>query len=353
MKFKILFVVAASMLLNIGCSSLNKGSEGDKFANLATPKNTEKASFWQISSAYFNAERVAPAPTLAIPVTTVTTEQLQEPSDALFRLGHASMAIRLNGQLIITDPMLSERASPVPWFGPKRFHQSPISAADIPTIDVVIISHDHYDHLDKATIRQLQHKVTLFLTPLKVGQKLLSWGVSQDKIIELDWWEERVINGIKYVATPAQHFSGRGMFDRNRSLWASWVIQSGQQNLYFSGDSGYFDGFKAIGEKYGPFDVTMVETGAYNEFWRDMHMFPEDSIQAHLDLQGTYMMPVHNGTFDLALHDWYEPFERLLVLSEQHNVNLLTPQFGQEVRLDNVPPTPLWWREAMLEKTWQ
>ncbi len=143
------------------------------------------------------------------------------------------------------------------------------------------------------------------------------------------------------------------MFDRNRSLWASWVIQSAEQNLYFSGDSGYFDGFKAIGEKYGPFDVTMVETGAYNEFWRDMHMFPEDSIQAHLDLQGTYMMPVHNGTFDLALHDWYEPFERLLVLSEQHNVSLLTPQFGQEVRLDNVPPTPLWWREAMPEKTWQ
>lgn len=276
------------------------------------------------------------------PLSKPTLEQAEEPT--LYRLGHSTVLLKLDGQYLLTDPVFSERASPVQWAGPRRFHAPPLSLEDLPPLKAVIISHDHYDHLDKNTIRALAKKVEYFVTPLGVGKHLQRWGIEKDAIIELDWWQEVELGSLTLAATPAQHFSGRGLLDRNETLWASWVIRSSDVNLFFSGDTGYFEGFKEIGERYGPFDVTMIENGAYNSAWRDIHMMPEDSIQAHLDLRGKAMLPIHNSTFDLSLHAWYEPMERVSALASQHNIELLTPVIGAPVSVLSPQPTFAWWR---------
>jgi L-ascorbate metabolism protein UlaG (beta-lactamase superfamily) len=244
----------------------------------------------------------------------------------------------------MTDPVFSDRASPVQWAGPKRFHQTPITLQDLPSIDVVVISHDHYDHLDKASIKELGDKVGTFLVPLKVGQLLVNWGVPKERVVELDWWESHSVDGIEYTLTPTQHFSGRGLTDRDTTLWGSWVINAQQNKVFFSGDSGYFNGFKEIGERYGPFDFTMIETGAYNDLWSDIHMFPEQSVQAHIDVQGKVMMPIHNSTFDLSMHDWNEPMQRALDISEERGVTLVSPEIGQRLELAEPQPVKAWWQ---------
>ncbi len=193
---------------------------------------------------------------------------------SLFRLGHSTLLLKLAGSWWLTDPVFSERASPLPFAGPKRFHAPPVALADLPPIRGVILSHDHYDHLDRAAIKALVPLVELFLAPLGVGDRLLAWGVPPGKVRQLDWWQDIEAGGLRLTATPAQHFSGRGLHDGNRTLWCSWVIESAELKLFFSGDSGYFDGFAEIGRRYGPFDLTMLETGAYNEHWPYVHMHP-------------------------------------------------------------------------------
>ena len=215
-----------------------------------------------------------------------------------------------------------------------------------PEIEAVILSHDHYDHLDKDTIIAMAPKVKHFLTPLGVGDRLIDWGIPILKIRQVDWWDEVQIGAIRLVATPAQHFSGRTLWDRNSTLWASWVLIAPDARLFFGGDSGYFDGFKAIGERFGPFDLTLLENGAYNEGWADIHMQPEQTVQAHRDLRGKQLVPIHNGTFDLSLHPWTEPLERVFALAKQQNIALSTPRIG--ARLDMLQPEGgiAWWRPA-------
>ncbi|WP_317203104.1 MBL fold metallo-hydrolase [Janthinobacterium sp.] len=284
------------------------------------------------------------APSQAVPVRALSREQLlAAPDDSLFRLGHSTMLLKLQGQFWLTDPVFSERASPLQWAGPKRFHQPPISIAELPPIKGVILSHDHYDHLDRAAILQLAAKTEHFLTPLGVGDTLIGWGVAPAKVRQLDWWQETTVDGVTLAATPSQHFSGRGLFDGNSTLWASWVIAVGGLRLFFSGDSGYFDGFRAIGERYGPFDVTLLETGAYDHQWPDIHMQPEETMQAHLDLRGKWLLPVHNGTFDLGLHVWHEPFDRIVALAAQRGVAIATPEMGQAVDLRRPEAGRHWW----------
>ncbi|MFH4815093.1 MBL fold metallo-hydrolase [Vibrio alginolyticus] len=317
----------------------------DKFSNIELEYKSGLGDMFEIMKAYFTTERLNPTPTIEIPVHAIPARQLlEEQDDVIYRLGHSSVLMKLDGKLVMTDPVFSDRASPVQWAGPKRFHQTPITIEDLPTIDVVVISHDHYDHLDKASIKVLGDKVGTFLVPLKVGQLLVNWGVPKEKVIELDWWESHSVDGIEYTLTPTQHFSGRGLTDRDTTLWGSWVINAQQHKVFFSGDSGYFNGFKEIGEKYGPFDFTMIETGAYNELWSDIHMFPEQSVQAHIDVQGKVMMPIHNSTFDLSMHDWNEPMQRALDISEERGVTLVSPEIGQRLAIAEPQPAKAWWQ---------
>ena len=231
-----------------------------------------------------------PAP---VPVRALTRAALEAaPDRSLWRLGHSTILMKLRGGFWLADPVFSERASPVQWAGPKRFHAPPLSIGELPPIRGVLLSHDHYDHLDEAAIRALAPKVQVFLAPLGVGDRLVGWGVPAAKVRQFDWWQGAEIDGLRLTATPAQHFSGRGIGDRDRTLWASWVIEDGGLRVFFSGDTGYFDGFAEIGRRFGPFALTLMETGAYNPAsWPWVHMQPAETVRAHRDLRTQAIAP--------------------------------------------------------------
>ncbi len=208
----------------------------------------------------------------------------------------------------------------------------------------MILSHDHYDHLDENAILRLAAKTEFFLTPLGVGDRLIAWGVPARKVQQLDWWQSATRGGVEFVATPAQHFSGRGLRDGNQTLWASWVMRGADgMRIFFSGDSGYFDGFKAIGDKYGPFNITLMETGVYDKMWPYVHMQPEETLQAHIDLRGKWLLPIHNGTFDLAMHTWHEPFDRITALAKAKGVAITTPRMGEPLEVRQPHVGSAWW----------
>lgn len=257
-------------------------------------------------------------------------------------LGHSSLMINISGYRVLTDPVFEKKVSIV---GPTRFNGNlPLDTTLLPDIDLVIISHDHYDHLNKYSIQLLKNITKKFITPLGVGKHLVSWGIPETQIIELAWWETYDFDErLKITATPAQHFSGRGMGDRNKTLWASWVVATPNHNLFFSGDSGYFDGFKTIGDTYGPFDITFIECGAYNKLWYKVHMFPEETVQAHLDLKGKLLHPIHWGTFNLSLHPWYEPMQRLTDAAQSKQVSIATPMAGETITQETPFQGTPWW----------
>ena len=286
-------------------------------------------------------------PRVPIPVQRLTAAALlAAPDGSLYRLGHSTVLLKLDGDFWLTDPVFSERASPVQWAGPKRFHASPINIDDLPPIKGVILSHDHFDHLDRDAILRLAPKVEVFIAPLGVGDRLIAWGIDAARVRQLDWWNGTTVGGVRLVAVPAQHSSGRSMFDEDRTLWASWVMMAGDLRLFFSGDTGYHADFKTIGERYGPFDMTMIETGAYDAQWADLHMQPEQTLQAHRDLRGRWLLPVHNGTFDLALHAWNEPFERIHALAQAQGVPLATPMMGELLSMRTPHAGTAWWTRA-------
>lgn len=264
-------------------------------------------------------------------------------SNHIIRLGHSSHLLKLRGKWWLIDPVFGERVSPVSWAGPMRFHPSPVALADIPPIEGLVLSHDHYDHLDVPTIEALKDRVQRYFVPLGVGQRLRDWGVSADRIEEMDWWQERQWGDVTVTAAPAQHFSGRTLWDRNKTLWASWALKSGSESIFYSGDTGYFAGFKEIAQKLGPIDIALMENGAYDSYWPTVHMRPEETVQAFQDLGARTLYLVHNSTFDLAFHTWKDPLDRVAALAQQRGIHLATPEIGEVLTLGKPRENRKWW----------
>lgn len=261
-------------------------------------------------------------------------------------LGHSSVLLELGGKRVLIDPVFSERASFLSWMGPKRFQPAPLQAQDFPALDAVLISHDHYDHLDKTAVKELAPKTASFHVPLGLGEILKGWGIPGTKIIEYAWWDEHSVNGMTVVAVPGRHFSGRGLFDRNKTLWCSWVVVSEKGRIYHTGDTGMTAQFKEIGDRFGPFDLAFMKIAAYNENWPDIHVTPEQAVEAAKMLKGKMVVPIHWGTFDLSLHSWHEPIERLVTAAAQEQVRIITPKMGEFVDAENYENV-FWWREIM------
>jgi L-ascorbate metabolism protein UlaG (beta-lactamase superfamily) len=258
-------------------------------------------------------------------------------------MGHSAVLIEIDGKRVLTDPMWGKRSSPSSIFGPKRFFPPPISLGELLPLDAVVISHAHFDHLDKKSVLTLAETGVRFFMPLGVGSHFEKWGVEPAQFVELDWWDQAEVNGLQLVATPARHFSGRNPFTMNRTLWASFAIIGPEHRVYFSGDSGPFPGFAEIGEKYGPFDVTLMETAAYDRTWPEVHQNPPQAVAAHLAVKGDLLMPIHYGTFRLALHDWNEPPAWLVKVTGEKSVRVAIPRPGQMVDPKNPPPLEYWW----------
>jgi len=260
-------------------------------------------------------------------------------------LGHSTVLLEIDGARVLTDPVWGERVSPFSFAGPKRFHRAPVPVAKLPPIDVVVISHDHYDHLDHPTIIQLIALGVPFVTSLGVGAHLEAWGVPPERITELEWWESVDVGGVTITAAPAQHFSGRGVADRNTTSWSSMVVRGSRHAVFFSGDTGLTDEYAAIKERLGPFDLVMLEVGAWHVAWGDIHLGPANALKAHALLGGGAFLPVHWGTFNLALHAWDEPPETLVRLAPTSSP-LLMPRLGQPVEPTHGARVDPWWREV-------
>jgi L-ascorbate metabolism protein UlaG (beta-lactamase superfamily) len=275
-----------------------------------------------------------------------------QPADSGLRatwLGHSTVMIEIDGLRVLTDPVWGKRASPSQLAGPKRFQPVPLALQGLPTLDAVVISHDHYDHLDIGTVRELVKLQDVpFITSLGVGAHLQAWGVPPERIVELDWWEhwQHPSAELRIFAAPSQHFSGRSLNDRNATLWSSLVIESPKHRVFFSGDTGLTSEYAAIRERFGPFDLVMLEVGAFHPSWGDIHLGPENALKALDHLGGGAFLPVHWGTFSLALHDWDQPAETLLQLAPQHGAQLLMPRLGEAVEPSHGPLSAPWWRAA-------
>lgn len=260
--------------------------------------------------------------------------------------GHSAFLLEIAHLNVLLDPMLGKASSPFPFLVNRFDTNLAIRPEQLPDIDAVVFSHDHYDHLDYGTILAIDHKVKRYLVPLGLGAHLRHWGVDEQKITELDWWQSTEVDGVQFTCAPAQHFSGRAMNDRGATLWCSWAMQAGDKKLYFSGDSGYGNHFKTIGERLGPFDFAMMECGQYNLMWKAIHMMPEETALAADDVRAAAFMPIHWGMFDLAIHAWTEPIERVSIAAAQRQQNLVTPRIGQRFDAFNPPATDRWWEQV-------
>jgi L-ascorbate metabolism protein UlaG (beta-lactamase superfamily) len=259
--------------------------------------------------------------------------------------GHSSVLLELDGVRVLTDPVWSERASPFSWAGPKRWSPVVVPLEALEPVDVVVISHDHYDHLDAPTVAALAKTGTVFVVPLGVGAHLAYWGVPEAQLVELDWWEHAQVRGLTVTATPARHASGRMGLDDAAKLWAGWSLASARHRVYYSGDTGFFPALADIGARLGPFDLTLIEAGQYGASWPDWHLGPEQAVKAHLLVRGRVLLPVHWGLFGLAYHGWTEPVERVLVAARGAGVTVATPRPGEGFEPDS-PPLARWWPEV-------
>ncbi len=317
--------------------------EGSFVNAIETVVMRPNASYWQLLRKQFSAGKREPARILPV------KKEMKMPVDTGFHwiwFGHSTLLFQKNGLSILLDPVFSQRASPFQFAGSKQFPGTEaLGLEDLPAIDYILITHDHYDHLDHGSILALakQEKIR-FIVPLGVGSHLEHWGVAASRIQEMDWWQELQLEGqLRLVMTPARHFSGRGLI-RNKTLWASYSFLWPDQKVFASGDSGYGPHFREIGEKLGPFDLALLENGQYNEDWPYIHMMPEEAWQAGRDLSAGHIMPIHWGKFTLALHHWAEPADRLLKAAAEADSVFLSPLMGEQVQLSHEFPRERWWQ---------
>lgn len=315
-----------------------------KFQNLSETKMmASDTSYFSLARKLFG-KGIDRMPEGILPAVKTNLKALTDEGPTIIWFGHSSYLIRIMGKNILVDPVFSKRASPIQSFGIKSFDSSVAYAVeDFPAIDLMIITHDHYDHLDYNSIVKFRPFVKAYCTALGVGEHLVYWGIEESSIKEFDWWEDNtVLPGIKLTATPARHFSGRA-FTRNQTLWTSFVLKTNEHCLFLGGDSGYDETFKTIGTNFGPFDLAILECGQYNTMWPHIHMMPEETVQASLDLEARAFMPVHWGKFALALHPWKEPVERALRQAELLKVQMATPLMGEPLVLNGILPQTHWW----------
>lgn len=319
--------------------------DGNVFRN---PEPVPDAEFWaslKMLWSYCNKPQ-GYVPSSPLPAESFDIAKWNSQQDLQFTwLGHTTFLIKIDNKVILTDPIFSERAGAYGWVSPKRYSKTLPTTDILPELDIVLITHNHPDHLDKESIEQLIPRTKHFITPLAVGELMEEWGVPYKKIHELDWWQTKSIDGLTITAAPAKHTSERGIFDKNKTLWTSYGIQGQEHNLYLSGDSGWFKGLFEIGERLGPFDLTFFEIGAYSDLKGQMevHYTPEQAIKAHLAVRGKLIVPSGWGTFDLGLFPWYEPIERFLIEANRTSVDYMTPKLGEVVVLGKPGGRDNWW----------
>lgn len=287
-------------------------------------------------------------PLKPLPQHVPDMQEFMKPSSdlKLVWFGHSTVLLNMNGKIILIDPVFSAGAAPFVFLVP-RFQKPVLSLEELPEVDYIVISHDHYDHLDMESIQFFKNKKNRFVVPLGVGSHLMGWGVPAERITELDWWEGYKDRDLEFIATPAQHFSGRTGIKNDTTLWASWVLRNGEKSIYFSGDSGYDDHFKEIGDKYGPFDLAFLENGQYNDKWPEVHMHPEETIDAYFDLKAQRYFPIHWAMFKLAYHPWYDPVTRIQKAAKGKEVHLVTPIIGEVVVIGDRYVNKTWWDDLV------
>lgn len=355
--FLLLSVVAAIVVFRIGDEEVGGSASGERFERIEKSPNYDGSKFvnaeptehlaqgiyWNVIRDYlFSRAETRPSEMFSTESTDLInldkTCGLQ-----LFWLGHSTVLVNIDSTTILIDPVFDERVAVIVG-STERFQSAVINRESLPKIDAVIISHDHYDHLEKNSIDFFAQDGTMFFVPLGVGAHLNAWQVPDSQIVELDWWESRDFQSLKIVCTPARHFSGRSLLRFDKTLWASWVVVGSTHRLYYGGDTGYTDQFEKIGDRFGPFNVTLLPIGAYSEYWPDIHLNPEEAVTAHLALKGRLLIPVHWGTFDVALHAWDEPIERLIQAAEEQEVQIAAPLPGEKINLDSVTFQNKWWQ---------
>jgi L-ascorbate metabolism protein UlaG (beta-lactamase superfamily) len=346
-----LLIAAGGTLYLLARPAIGRAAEGARLAHVERSPQWRDGQFrnrrTRIDGDVFSGQRSKfVSPNAPVPVARRTAADYRTPPASGLRvtwLGHSTNLIEIDGQRVLTDPTWSDRASPLSFVGPARFFAPPLPLDELPPVDVVVIGHDHYDHLDMATVKALSARGVRFLVPLGVGARLAGWGVPDSLVTEMDWWDSTRVGNLTITATPSRHFSGRTLWDQDHTLWAGWSIASARHRVFYSGDTALHDEFIQIGERLGPFDLTLIEVGEYSALWADVHLGPEQAVLAHRLVRGDVMLPVHWATFPLANHGWTEPMERVLVAADSQGVRVAAPQPGELMEPARLGPVVRWW----------